>query len=210
MLKGITYISASKTEDRKELYFLLCFLGGLMAGTFFVNFFCGNGYDKLGVYSAYFIDKFQNFDVKTKELFLYSFWNRNKEILLVCLVSITSLGCVTAECYLAYQGFCIGILVSLYVLRYGVGGILLYLIAIFPHYISYTFLVLLLAGFSKEIYKGVWEYRKKRLNGEKEKLFADKRIGFSVVKCLFWLLMLNVITSYLETFVNLKLMKKIL
>lgn len=205
MLRGITFIRAGKTKEEKvkrtyhseqNIRFLVCFFAGIVAGTLFLNFFCGGSYEKFGIFSEYFIDKFEDVDVNMKDLFLYSFWNRCKEMLLILLLSLTSFGCIVPEGFLVYKGMEIGVLISVYVMQYGIGGVVLYFLSVFPHYIIYVIFVIMLVELAKEIYKR-----------QKEKKWSS--LG-TVVKCLFILLVLNLLTAYLETFVNLKIIRNVL
>ena len=191
-------------RNSQDMVLLCLFLGGIVFGTLFLNLFCSEGYEKFGVYSEYFIDRFSGVSVEKKDLFLYSFWRQSKEILLILLLSLTSLGYLTSELFLSYKGFSIGILVSVYVLQYGMGGVLLYGISIFPHYISYVLMILVLVYFSRELCRDSKEYRE-----NKSYSFLKKKIP-GYLRGLFQLLILNVITSGLETFVNLYLMKMVL
>lgn len=230
MLKNITYISASTPKRRKTAgkkrpvkrdksspmtvntaKLLIIFIMGIVAGTLFINIFCSGGYDKFGIYSKYFIDIFHDFDVEKRELFLYSFWNRTKEILLLLVLSCTSLGSIAAEVFLAYKGLTVGILISVYVVQYGIGGLLLYGMSVFPHYITYVLMVMLMVSFSKEIYNCLKKYREDLQAHIREagRMIIKTKLA-SYLKCLFLIFILNVLTSYLETFINLSIMKNIL
>ena len=83
MLKNITYISAAKNKKKERSLpagriswrisqtagIILLFLLGVTAGTFFINIFCKGGYEELGTYSTYFIDRFSECTVNKKDLF---------------------------------------------------------------------------------------------------------------------------------------------
>ncbi len=190
---------------------LAVFIIGVVAGTLFINIFCGDEYDKFGIYSKYFIEKFHESDVEKKELFLYSFWERSKEIIFLLVLSFTSFGKIAAELFLAYKGLTVGILISVYVLQYGAGGLLLYGTSIFPHYIAYVLMVMMLVSFSKEIYHCIQGYREDTQVQLREAIQMILKAKFMpYLKCLFIILILNVLASYLETFVNLGIMKNIL
>lgn len=239
MLKNITYISAAapkkkKTEEKppkavkrknsarpfavtssarivNTVGLLAVFIIGIVAGTLFINIFCGDEYDKFGIYSKYFIEKFHESDVEKKELFLYSFWGRSKEIIFLLVLSFTSFGKIAAELFLAYKGLTVGILISVYVLQYGAGGLLLYGTSIFPHYIAYVLMIMMLVSFSKEIYHCIQGYREDtqvQLREAIRMILKAKLMPY--LKCLFIIFILNVLASYLETFVNLGIMKNIL
>ncbi len=216
MLRGITYISASaktsgkRKETRKNTlvhrennHLWLTFLLGIIIGTFFVNFFLRDIYGELGMYSDFFVDKLNGTEVKSKELFLFAFERRIKEILLIFLISITACGFLLPQCYFMYQGFSVGILISIYVLQYGIGGMFLYLLSIFPHYLVYVPMMLLMISVARELYQDVRTYKTSRQKVSKNKIRAYG-------KGLLILITLNVIVSYMETFLNIPLLTKIL
>jgi hypothetical protein len=178
---------------------------GILAGTMFVNVFCIGEYDKFGVYGQYFVNKFENTEIGKSQLFFYSFWNRSKEIGLLFLFAFTSFGAFFPEVYLMYKGLTISTLIAVYVVQYGMGGILIFLLGIFPHYITYILLVIVLVGVCKKIYLDFKEVRtsRQRYKPEKQKILL-------YVKYLLLIVALNMITSYLEVFVNLRIIKNIM
>lgn len=225
MLKNITYISAAKKERKVkktslhikmkridgEMHFVFFFFTGILAGTLLLNLFMQGDDKQLGLYSNYFMDQLKHADVTKRELFFYSFGNRSREILCLLFLCITSLGKVLPALYLFYKGLTIGILVSTYVVQYQVGGIMLYLLSVFPHYITYIIMVLILISFSREIYTTAKNFRGQNTgeDGGNLLVFMKKKIP-GYLKCLFLLFLLNAVTSYLEVFVNLSIMKNIL
>lgn len=206
MLQRITFIRAEKEKKDLRAFsesmdktarslqnrkLLGSFLGGIILGTLLLNLFYGNAGVENGLYSEYFVYKFQNTMIKTKDLFYFSFCNHAKEILFLVLLSLTSFGIVTSELYLAYKGIGCAVLVSAYVLQYGIGGVLLYLLSVFPQVLPYTFFVILLAEFGKELYRGGIRPLK-------------------LLQCLFVLIILGLVTTCFETFFNLACMRQIL
>lgn len=216
MLKNITYISAAQKRKskpvqmdrtwnlKKRYWLILCFLAGIVAGTIFVNLFCVGEYNKFGIYGQYFVNKFENASIEKDKLFLYSLWNRSKEILLLILFAFTSFGAVLPEMFLVYKGITISTLIGVYVIQYGLGGLLIFLLGIFPHYITYTIMIVFLVLFSRELYEDFKNVRYKNQN-----FLLDKRKIITYLKCIFVIIALNMITSYLETFINLKIVKNI-
>lgn len=221
MLKNITYISAAKNKKKEKSLpagriswrisqtagIILLFLFGVTAGTFFINIFWKGGYEELGTYSTYFIDRFSECSVNKKELFFYSFAERSREILVLLILAFTTLGNLVCNIYLLYKGLTVGILISVYVMQYGSGGMLLYGISIFPHYITYIVMIIILVSFVKEIQKEV------RVENVSKKEIASrimkKKLGI-YLRCLLLIFALNILTAYLEAFVNFDIMKKIL
>ena len=84
---------------------------------------------------------------------------------------------------------------------------LLYGISIFPHYITYIVMIIILVSFVKEIQKEV------RVENVSKKEIASrimkKKLGI-YLRCLLLIFALNILTAYLEAFVNFDIMKKIL
>lgn len=234
MLKGITYISAAKKtqpvlisgSSKKETYdrmvkkntndivkiakiensiieenkFIIFFLIGIVLGTLFYNFFCRGEAGRFGIYNEYFSYRFQDFEVNKKDLFLYAFFRYEKEILLLIALAFTSFGMTMVKLFLAYKGSTVGILISVYVQQYGMGGIVLYFLSVFPHIITYVFMIIVLVSLAEEVYRD----RK-----EEKKLLLLKKKAVSYIKAFFILLVLNMITAYLETYINLGVIQKI-
>lgn len=209
-------VSVAKISNNYAKYrFLIWFFAGVLFGTFCMNVFCGYFYDRLGIYSSYFIETYKNINVDYKNLFLYAFKDILLEMLMVIAVSFTSAGGIFLNLYCAYKGFTIALLVASSVLKYGIGGVLIYVISIFPHYITYGILVLIIVYTGFYLWEKMKHFRKNRCMGESiagsvrmflGEVFEQKK----VLLVMAVIAMLILITAFLEVYVNSVMIRKML
>ncbi len=235
MIRGFRSIgSRKKTRLRtvdlsnvKSLYehyrMLIWFFSGIILASFVINLFCTGFYDRLGIYSEYFTNRVKDIQIDNKGLFGYCIWQKIKEIALILLLSFTSFGKLFQNLYCAYKGAIISFLICASVLKYGIGGVLIYLISIFPHYITYVALIVLVLFMGVEINENMKSFRKNRYMGVKifdgirQMILSNsgKNTYKSNGHTKMWLIipiivLLILITSYLEAYVNTSIMTNIL
>ena len=125
-----------------KYYFLLWFYCGIIAGTFLINFFCENFYESLGVYSSFFLDINKNISVPRASLFFYVIKKMAMEIGVLLVLINSKLKEISTRIFVCYKGVTVSLLVSAYVMKYGMSGIIIYLITIFPHFIPYIYMII--------------------------------------------------------------------
>ncbi len=235
MIKGFRAIGGRKRtrlrtvdlSNIKGLYeryrMIIWFFLGIILASFVINLFCTGFYDRLGIYSEYFTNRVKDIQIDNKSLFGYCIWQKVKEILLILLISLTSFGRIFQNLYCAYKGAIIAFLICASVLKYGIGGVLIYLISIFPHYITYVMLIVLVLYISVGINENMKAFRKNRYMGVKlfegikqaissnsgRSTYKSKSIGKMWIM-LPIIIILILITSYLEAYVNTGIMTNIL
>ncbi len=192
--QNIKGINIQTMSPRVEHRLFLCFLGGVALGTVFTNVFGSRYAGDVNIYGKYLsdngialgnhIDKFR--------YMLYCFGSYMKEFGILFLFNLTPFSKVYNGVYLAYKGLVLGILVSAATFTYGAGGILLYLVSVFPHYIGYVPFVI------SSIYVSV-----KMAERIREK---TKKVN---VKALAIVVVLGLITSVLESYINYPILKLI-
>lgn len=193
--------------------FLVWFFLGIILGTFCMNIFCEYFYDKLGIYTTYFMETYANIEIDKKSLFWYALRDYGLEVFLIFLLSPTSAGSIFLNLFCGYKGIVIALLISSSVLKYGAGGVLIYVISIFPHYITYGIMLWIMLSFGKLINEKVKVFRKSRCLGggviESIKIFISEITeGRKVLLGIVWVLVLMVFTAFLEVYVNMIIMKK--
>lgn len=187
--------------------YLIWFFIGIAAGTFAMNIFCGYFYDRLGIYSSYFMESYKNIYVESKSLFWYAVRELGMETLLVLALSLTSPGIIFLNFYCCYQGVVIALLIASSVLKYGVGGVVIYLLSIFPHYITYGALIVIILGVGTSMCENMKHFRKSRYAGGRLReslsiLLGEIFHGKSAVLAVVWIISLIIITAFLEVYVN--------
>lgn len=175
------------------LSFFLCFVLGIFGANLLLK---GQG-GGTG-WSAYWMESLQYRQIRTGDFFAYLLSERMPIFLLFLLLAFTNLSLVLGILYIGWQGFCVGTLMSLAVMTYGIKGILLILIGMLPHYILYFGL----------LFFYLWLMREKR-NGQRLPQAAGKR---RVCLCLLGLLLLIIFMTgiFLESYVNPYFLKKYL
>lgn len=178
-----------------------------------MNIFCDYFYDKLGIYSSYFMETYKNIDVDSKSLLVYAIKNMFAEVMIVMVISFTSVGGIFLNLYCAYKGAVIALLISSSVLKYGFGGVVIYLLSIMPHYITYGVLLVIIITTGFYVWEKMKLFRKSRCMGESFlysiKLFIRELVGEKKIPLfLLCVILLIVITAFLEVYVNSAIIKK--
>ncbi|MFQ9934042.1 MAG: stage II sporulation protein M [Lachnospiraceae bacterium] len=210
--KRVHIINGVSVKNIYENYRFLC--GSLFAaGTFCMNIFCDYFYDKLGIYSSYFMETYKNIDVDSKSLLVYAIKNMFAEVMIVMVISFTSVGGIFLNLYCAYKGAVIALLISSSVLKYGFGGVVIYLLSIMPHYITYGVLLAIIITTGFYVWEKMKLFRKSRCMGESFlysiKLFIRELVGEKKIPLfLLCVILLIVITAFLEVYVNSAIIKK--
>ena len=178
-------------------YAYVSFLVWFVLGIFGANLFLrGTG---VGAgWSAYWMESLKYREISSADFFAYLLGERTPIFLLFLLLAFTNLSIALGIGYIGWQGFCVGTLMSLAVMSYGIKGMLLILVGMLPHYILYFALLFLY----------LWLMREKR-NGQRLPQAAAKR---RVLFCLMGLLLFLVFLAgiFLESYVNPYFLKKYL
>lgn len=199
-------------EYLKYKYMILFFIG-IIAGSLCMNIFCEYFYDKLGIYSTYFLENFKGISVDTSNLLAYTFKDLLKEVAITLLLSFMSFGGIYLKLYCTYKGITIGLLISASVLKYGFGGVLIYILSVFPHYITYGALIVVLIRSGEFIFEKMKNLRRNRMMGtgigesigviSRDIIFKrDSLIMLAVIMGLI------VMTAFLQVYVNTGVLNK--
>lgn len=132
-------IQTMKQGMGHRLFF--CFILGIITGTVLINFIGVAYADKIGIYSEYVMGTVSGNESEvfsSWSFFIYCIKKYAVEIIIILVVSCTSLGKTFAGLYCVYKGMAIAILVSSATVVYGAGGLLIYVMSIFPHYFMYV------------------------------------------------------------------------
>lgn len=191
---NIKLIKEQAVHPKAEYRLFLWFIIGVLAGSLIINMFCRNYRGDINIYNSYIYGHSNtiNENINKWSYMLYCMGNYIKEFMIILLLNFTPFGNVFNRVFLCIKGILIGILVSANTLTYGAGGILLYIVSIFPHYIVYVPFVI------SSIYVSI-----KMSERVKEK---DKKIS---IKAIFIVFILAFLTSVLEAFANYSILQLI-
>lgn len=175
------------------LSFLLCFVLGIFGANLL-----SKGTGGAAGWNSYWMESLRYQEIGGTELFYFIFGERIPLFFLFLLLSFTNLSVALGIAYVGWQGFCAGTLMSSAVMAYGIKGIFLILVGMFPHYIFYFLL-----------YFGYLWLMRERKNGQRLPQTAGKRrLLFFLAGLLFFFLFITGI--FLESYVNPFFVKKYL
>ncbi len=174
--------------------FLTCFGVGLLAGIFIVNLGKGMLLGDTGLFNEDILYHMKYMTVDCNALFCYIFRKRILRLLVLAVISTTYLGLVACVGISFWYGMSAGAFLTTLALRYGLKGILLAVLSMFPQYLCYIPAALLLLTWCEELFRGI--YTRGEFNA------ADK--GFLIRKAGRLALILAAVTvgCLLEGYVN--------
>jgi len=171
------------------------FLVGIVVGSFVFNLFFSGYAHKLGIYSEYYINNGDIYreTVDKGSFFVYCIKKYIMEFIIVMLANITPFGMIFNYCYCAYMGCVVSVLISSATLTYGAGGLFIYIVSVFPHYILYIPYVVACIYVSLKTAEFIKEKNKTKLS----------------LKALLVIILLAIGTAMLEVYVNYPILRAI-
>ena len=121
-----------------KLPLLTIFTVGVFAGMVIMNLGKSILLENTGLLDEYTLYQMKYMTVDNSALFCYILGERIKPLLILAVLSTTYLGLVVCGGIAFWYGICGGAFLAVSVLRYGVKGILLVIVGMFPHYIIYV------------------------------------------------------------------------
>ena len=170
-----------KNEHRLFLYFLV----GVILGTLMLNLYGRNGSNNISIYNEYLTDGLVYSKVNKWSYSIYCFKSYICEFGILLLLNLTPFDKLFNRGYLIYKGLNVGIIISSTTLTYGCGGLLIYLLSIFPHYFIYVPFVIASLYVSMHLSKMIKERNNKK---------GYKAVVLIIAMAFF--------TSMLEAYVN--------
>lgn len=167
---------------------------GLIAGIMAMNFGKGIFLGDEGMFDESALYHMKYMTVDSNALFCFCFQKRIFRILGLAVLSTTYLGLIACMGTAFWYGLSAGAFLSALSIRYGIKGILLALISMFPQYLIYVPMVFALLLWCEELFRGIY------IRGEYSA--ADK--GFLVKKAGRFVMILIALTvgCLLEGYIN--------
>lgn len=136
-------MTISLSEYLKKRLFLFTFLFGLVAGTFVINTMSSEYYQRINVTQDHYMEMISDVVVDRGDILKNGIAEYYKEFVIILVLNCFFFGKVYNALYLFVKGAGMGVVISSYVMKYGVKGLLIYIISIFPQYILYVPAVIL-------------------------------------------------------------------
>lgn len=176
------------------------FLAGTLAGILLMNIGKSVLLNNTGLLNEYVLYDMKSMTVDSGALFWYVTGKRMKCLVFVAALSTTSIGLVIVTGAMLWYGAAVGMFITAAVLRYGLKGVLLMIVSIFPQSLLYVPAIFFFMGWCEQVCREIHQ-----------KLPADKRRNVAIrLIQLFIVTVVVIIGCFLESYVNPMLLKKFL
>lgn len=201
----------NQLEGKRNRVLLALVAAGFVAGLILMNMGKKALLENTGLLSEYTLYEMKYSEIDSNAFFLYVVQKRAGAALILAVLSTTWLGLAATWTCAAWLGISFGMLVMASVLRYGLKGILLILVGVFPQILVYFPVALLLLQWSYEFCTAMYfpSRASRGAFGSGEPLEKNQMIRRKVVQFLF-LLIVVIIGCILESYVNPKLVSNLL
>lgn len=149
------------------LHFL--FLTGFVVGLFAVYFGRGILLNRAGMLDEDTLYRMKYMTVDSSILFWYVLCKRCRNFLVLIIMATTYLGWIFCGGVTVKYGFSVGFFLSTAVFRYGIKGILLGIVSIFPHYLCYLPAMILLLRWCEDMHRSIYFYHNTTGQGKKSR-----------------------------------------
>ena len=170
-----------------------------LTGLFAVYFGRGILLNRAGMLDEDTLYRMKYMTVDSSILFWYVLCKRCRNFLVLIIMATTYLGWIFCGGVTVKYGFSVGFFLSTAVFRYGIKGILLGIVSIFPHYLCYLPAMILLLRWCEDMHRSIYFYHNTTGQGKKS---LPGRLG---KLALIWIAL--VFGCLLECFVNPALLK---
>ena len=116
---------------------MFCMLG-FLTGIIYANLMSKDYIASMGIFSELFLSQYTQAEIDVMEFMWYVIRVRVLPLVLVAALGCTRLRKGIAGGFLAWTGFCAGMIMTSAVLKMGVKGVILCLIALMPHFLFYA------------------------------------------------------------------------
>ena len=185
-----------RTTGFKEakLPVLPIFCISLVAGIIIMNIGKSILLENTGLFDEYALYTMKYMTVDSNALFSYVLRERLVRLLALAVLSTTYLGLVLCAGTVIWYGMSAGAFLSALALRYGIKGVFLALVAVFPHYLLYAPALFALIVWCETLYRGIYG---RTINLGEDKAFLPKKLGRLAV-----IFGVAVVACFLEAYVN--------
>ncbi len=175
------------------------FIAGVITGIFIMSIGKSVLLEETGLFDEDTLYRMKYMTVDSNAFFCYVLRKRLLTLLVLAVLSTTYLG--LAVCYgtAAWYGMASGVYLAALTMRYGVKGLVLAVVGIFPQYLLYIPAVLLLLSWCENLYRSIYSRSTDREIENRSFLFAKigKLAGIGAIM---------VVGCMLEGYVNLRLL----
>lgn len=173
---------------------IIVFFGGLVAGSLITNLAGYNVVKTWGIFNSTFINRYSSVSIDFWSMWNYIFVNRLKLFTVIVVASFTAITYYVFAGYMFYIGLSSGMVLSAMTMQYGLKGVGVFAVSIFPHFILYVGSVVLI------------EIKALSVRQKQQKVKADASMIIIITIALVMLF----VGSLFETYINSSILRKIL
>lgn len=151
------------------------FCAGLIAGILVMNMGKSILLEDTGLFDEYTLYRMKYMTVDSSALFCYAFRKRMTVFVLVAVLATTYLGYVMCRAAAAWCGMSLGIFLTALSVRYGIKGLVLAAVCVFPQYLFYVPAVVMMLGWCESLYRTIYSRGVSADGGGKK--FLMKELG---------------------------------
>lgn len=152
------------------------FCAGILAGFFIMNLGKSILLENTGLFDEDTLYRMKYMTVDSNALFCYVFRKRMEVLILLAVLSTTYLGYVACMGAAVWCGMSSGIFLATLTVRYGIKGIVLAIISMFPQYLFYIPAIIMMLGWGEDLYRAIYS---RGLNIHvADKTFVVKKLGW--------------------------------
>ncbi|MCM1188207.1 MAG: stage II sporulation protein M [bacterium] len=155
---------------------LTVFCLGFLAGIIIINIGKSILLENTGIFDEEILYRLKYMSVDGNALFCYALRKRILALLILAVLTTTYLGYVVCMGVSAWYGMSLGILLSALFAQYGIKGLILAVVSVFPQFLFYVPAVVMLLGWSENLYRAIY-FRSLGTN-VREKIFVLKEAGW--------------------------------
>ncbi len=126
-----------RIRENKKHFALYCMLG-FFGGILYANLLSKDYITSMGILNEYFLNQYSAEDIRIAEYLWYVARLRLVPVLALGILGGTRIRKEIAAIFLIWTGFCAGLLFTSAVMKMGVKGIILCLIALIPQFVFYV------------------------------------------------------------------------
>lgn len=180
----------------EKLPFLQIFLVGLLAGILGMSFGRGILLENTGLLDEYTLYNMKYMSVDGRALFYYVLRERLGLVIMLAVLATTYLGLFLCVGTAFWYGMAAGAFFAAAVIRYGLKGVLLAAVSVFPQYLIYVPVLFHLLIWCEMLCRGI--YFQKNIRPEKGNMLLKSKYIMQLVV----MLILMILGCVLESFVN--------
>lgn len=158
-----------------EVNMLPMFCVGVVAGFFLVNIGKSTFIESTGLFDESVLSGIKYMSVDGSTLFYYVLRKRMLAFLIMAVLATTYLGFAVCACAAVWCGMASGAFVSVLTVRYGMKGLILAAIGVFPQYLFYIPAIVLMLKWCIGLYRAI--YSRGSYGEGADKIFWLKKLG---------------------------------